>query len=221
MGYALREAILAAAAKRGFDRAPEGLYWSGAEGGHRHAYYLSEDRDTDGLIDHVSLFAEARIEPEFANALLDTTELCLDRNARFALLAAEAGSKREGHLFGPAKVWRAVTPFVTRLWLRTRTGKLRPDFSPSAQVARELRELEDTGGRRRLPEPVAIGWLGRIERATTTPFVLVAERSRPNGDGLAGFPVVTFAEPAIGPIAIGYGSHFGLGLLVPADCEIR
>src|SRR5882672_1365212 len=165
VGYALREAIFDAAARRGLDRAPEALYSSGAEGGHRHAYHLSEDRDGDGLIDHVTLFAEAGIEPEFANALLDITELRLDGNARFSLLAAEAGSKRDGHLFGPARVWRAATPFVTRLWLHTRTGKPRPDFSPSAQVARELRELQDAQRARRLPEPVAIGWLARIAPA--------------------------------------------------------
>ena len=35
-----------------------------------------------------------------------------------------------------------------------------------------------------------------------------------HGNGLAGFEI-EFAEPVAGPIALGFGCHFGLGLFVP------
>ncbi|MCW5558053.1 MAG: hypothetical protein KIT22_09530, partial [Verrucomicrobiae bacterium] len=38
--------------------------------------------------------------------------------------------------------------------------------------------------------------------------------SRGNGSGSAF--TITFAEPVTGPLAFGYGAHFGLGLFVPA-----
>jgi CRISPR-associated protein Csb2 len=39
--------------------------------------------------------------------------------------------------------------------------------------------------------------------------------SRGNGD--AGAFIITFDQEVFGPIALGYGSHFGLGLFVPAE----
>jgi CRISPR-associated protein Csb2 len=47
------------------------------------------------------------------------------------------------------------------------------------------------------------------------------QRRRRHGEGLHagefgyGFQL-TFAEPVPGPLALGYGAHFGLGLFVPA-----
>jgi CRISPR-associated protein Csb2 len=222
VGYALRAAVLEAAAKVGLDRMPEDLHSSGSEGGHRHAYWLSEDRDRDGAIDHVTLFAESGIDPDFARALQATHGFCLDTR-HFGLQQAEPGFRREGGLFGPAAVWMAATPFVTRLWRLTKTGKVRADCTPSAQLCREIADLEDFDRRRRLPEPAGIGWLPAIavggELKSATDFLLRTEHSQPPGDAVAGFPIVTFAEPVRGPIAIGYGAHFGLGLLIPLDAE--
>ena len=222
VGYALRAAVLEAAAGRGLDRMPEALHSSEPDGGHRHAYWLPEDRDRDGTIDHVALFAETGIEPAFANALCATRTLRLGEQP-FALTPAEAGAGRKGGVFGPARVWIAATPFVTRLWRRTRTGKARADFTPTAQVVREIGEAEDRDGNRRLPEPVAVAWLAAIAAgnrlAMPRDFVLTTDRARPVGDAVAGFPVITFAQAVAGPIALGYGAHFGLGLLVPADAE--
>jgi CRISPR-associated protein Csb2 len=238
-GEALRAAVAEAAARRGLDRMPDELHSSGAEGGHRHAYWLSEDRDRDGLIDHLSLFAEIGIAPAFADALCATKELCPAEEVRcyypaasVSLTQAEAGmrgkARLSGHadsvnLFGPARVWVAATPFLTRLWRHTKTGKLRSAFTPTEQVAREIREIEDGNCNPRLPEPAGIGWLRSIALggalASPTDFLLATGRTQPIADAFAGFPIVTFAAPVSGPIALGYGAHFGLGLLVPADAE--
>jgi len=39
----------------------------------------------------------------------------------------------------------------------------------------------------------------------------------PPGDAVAAFPKITFPEPVMGPLAFGYGAHFGLGQLVPIE----
>jgi CRISPR-associated protein Csb2 len=224
VGYALRAAALDAAARTGLDRLPDSLHDSGPNGGHRHGYWLSEDRDRDGAIDHLTVYAEAGFDRDAVRALRAITELCLEQT-RFRLLPAQAGVKRKGGLFGPAASWMALTPFVTRLWRLTKTGKARADFTPSAQVLREIRELETRERAHRLPDPVGIAWLPAVAVgdgfATPTDFVLATDLVRPNGDAVAGFPLLTFAEPVTGPIALGYGAHFGLGLLVPADAEPR
>ena len=48
------------------------------------------------------------------------------------------------------------------------------------------------------------------------------QTSRPDGagkrgNGDAGAFVIEFSEDRTGPLAFGYGSHFGLGLFVPVD----
>jgi CRISPR-associated protein Csb2 len=232
-GEALRAAAVQAATRQGLDRMPDELHSSGAEGGHRHAYWLSEDRDRDGVIDHMTLFAAAGIAPAFADILRRIGELRLPAEVRrhwpaasVLLSQAEAGVRgKQGGLglFGPARVWVAATPFVTRLWRHTKTGKPRAAFTPTEQVAGEIRALEDGARKRRLPEPAAIGWLRGIALGGTVAgpsnFLLATLRMQPNGDAFAGFPVVAFATPVDGPIALGYGAHFGLGLMLPADAE--
>lgn len=221
VGYALRAAALDAAAGLGL-RLSDSLHDSWPDGGHRHAYWLSEDRDRDGAIDHVVMFVESGISPTDARALRATAEFSLGEQA-FRLRAGRAGSRPKGGLFGPATVWMAATPFVTRLWRRTKTGKVRADFTPAAQVVREIGEIEDRHRKRRFPAPAGVAWMPAVQvgpaLAAPGAFVLETEALRPNADAVAAFPVVTFPEPVEGPIALGYGAHFGLGLLVPADAE--
>lgn len=49
--------------------------------------------------------------------------------------------------------------------------------------------------------------------------VFVAERSldMPPPDCEAGFVRLEFPDPVVGPLAFGFGAHFGLGLLVPDE----
>jgi len=43
---------------------------------------------------------------------------------------------------------------------------------------------------------------------------------RPRSDAMAGFPRGTFLTPVSGPMAFGFGAHFGLGLLVPDELDL-
>jgi CRISPR-associated protein Csb2 len=107
--------------------------------------------------------------------------------------------------------WRSMTPFSLPRFPYRADRKPRPSESAESQLIRELRS-------RGLPEPITVK---RIEgyQANGRPLVrwLEFHTRRFNGTqgkGLAGFEI-EFAQPVAGPIALGFGCHFGLGLFVP------
>ena len=111
-----------------------------------------------------------------------------------------------------SKRWRSVTPFSLPRFPNRGGGKSpRPRDLPEAQLTQELTA-------RGLPEPISIK---RIEgyQASGRPMVRWLEfQTRrfkgTSGKGLAGFEI-EFGEPVAGPIAVGFGCHFGLGLFMP------
>lgn len=124
-------------------------------------------------------------------------------------------SPREGdsRLFGPATRWRSRTPFVLPRHMKAK----READQPEAQLRRELslRRTRDAAGAE-VPFPaVTVTPRDHAELGTSARPTRWAEfrRWRP-GDthqtGFAGF-TLEFAEPVAGPIALGYGAHYGLG----------
>jgi CRISPR-associated protein Csb2 len=221
VGEAVRAALIASARRGGMERLPDDFHH-----GRDTPFWLPEDEDCDGLIDHVVVYSRAGIPAELLPALARTDALFIDRE-RYALAASEMGARAGGRLFGPARSWRATTPFVTRLWRhgrrrdkarsRVRMGKLRPDMTPEAQLQREI-------VMRGLPAPNLLAWAPAVwlDEALCPPqaFALRRRNAEPPGDAVAGFPVLRFQEPQCGPMAFGFGSHFGLGLLVPDEEEV-
>jgi hypothetical protein len=43
------------------------------------------------------------------------------------------------------------------------------------------------------------------------------EPVRPPSDAVGAFAEVVFPEPVCGPLAFGFGAHFGLGLMAPVE----
>jgi CRISPR-associated protein Csb2 len=122
--------------------------------------------------------------------------------------ASPCGAK----VFATSKRWRSVTPFSLPRFPNRGGGKPpRPRDLPEAQLVQELVA-------RGLPEPISIG---RIEgyQPNGRPLVRWLEFHTQRfkgtqGKGVAGFEI-EFAEPVSGPIAVGFGCHFGLGLFMP------
>ncbi|MGH6814986.1 MAG: type I-G CRISPR-associated protein Csb2 [Hyphomicrobiaceae bacterium] len=212
VGEAVRAAVMAAGNRHGLERLPDAFYDSWPEGGHYHAYWLPEDTDRDGRIDRMLVFAESGIDDIMAAVLADAGGFAL-AGRRYDLVTANEEPLAAAGALGCAKEWEAATPFVTRLWRLTKTGKERRGFTPEAQLLREIRE-------RRLPAPVDIAWRPAVALGGNWllpgDFLLERNAYRPPGDALAGFPLLAFGEPVTGPLAFGFGAHFGLGLMVPA-----
>jgi hypothetical protein len=126
--------------------------------------------------------------------------------------ASSDASKCGAKVFATSKRWRSVTPFSLPRFPNRGGGKPpRPRDLPEAQLVQELVARD-------LPEPISIR---RIEgyQPVGRPLVRWLEFHTQRfkgtqGKGLAGFEI-EFAEPVSGPIAIGFGCHFGLGLFMP------
>lgn len=184
--------------------------------GHLHAHYLAADEDGDGRLDHVTLYAPCgfdRHDLEAIGALRTIFRQGNRPDVRLVLTGlGEAEQFGDGPIFARSRRWRSVTPFSLPRFASRGAGKPpRPRDLPEAQLVRELRV-------RGLPEPVSIK---RTEgyAAGGRPLVrwLEFHTRRFNGTegfGLAGFEL-EFAEPISGPLALGFGCHFGLGLFLP------
>jgi len=182
---------------------------------HQHAHYLATDEDHDGLLDHVTIYAPRGFDGEDLEALKAVQIVSrFDHPWKVRTLLIGFGHPRsfDMPLFQTAQRWRSVTPFSLPRFSNRGGGKPpRPRDLPEAQLVRELKL-------RGLPEP---GSIKRIEgyAAGGRPLVrwLEFHTRRFNGTegfGLAGFEL-EFAEPIAGPLALGFGCHFSLGLFLP------
>lgn len=197
---------------------------------HAHAFWLPEDADDDGWIDHVSVFIAGGIDgtvrvrldritrlwiaskrqveggAEDTPAVAKEWRLALEGFGRPADFAAGA------RIFGRSSRWRSVTPFLAaghlkaagypgevRRLVRGRGMETRFGFA-AAEVSVERKPDIPVGGMPRRP----------------THFHRFRSRGREaQPDAGGAFLTVRFPRPVEGPLALGYGSHFGLGLFVP------
>lgn len=199
--------------------------------GHGHAFYLPSDADGDGRLDHLTVYAPMGLGPVEVEALARLRRLWTgaDRpELRLALLGfytrdelaqADAWSR-------PATTWVSITPYVlTRHPKLTRDGRPRLDDrgeqldGPEDQVRREwaLRAGSDSS----LPPLLAVERIGAADLPAAGRSLRWLEfrrwRSRGGGRtaGIACGLRLTFASPVAGPLALGYGCHYGLGQFRP------
>ena len=210
-------------------RAPWQVSGRGADGKplqihtHDHAFWLPEDADEDGLIDRVSVFIRSGINDDVRRRLDLITRLW--EPASSAPSGRESGPRREwrvaldgfgsqqdfaagSRIFGEAKQWRSVTPFLASGHLKSK-----------GHQGEALRLLRRRGldvsavNVSRVPE-IPVG--GSLRRP------LQFDRFRRRGrekqpDAVGAFLEINFPEPTPGPLALGYGCHFGLGLFARTD----
>ena len=190
---------------------------------HRHAFWLPEDADDDGCIDHVSVFVAGGMNDGVCHALNRITRLWLPSKQRPPDSGHEPGLVKEwrlaldgfgvpadfaggAHIFDTAREWRSLTPFLASghlkasgyRWEILRLLKRRGLNTVNVQIT-ELKAINVAGTPRRPVHFHRFRTRGREVQldAAGTLFRIV-------------FPVAIE-----GPLAIGYGSHFGLGLSVP------
>ena len=198
---------------------------------HAHAFWLPEDADSDGLIDHVSVFIANGIDDEVRARLDRVTRLWLPPKQRAEDVDVEDASAMEwclalegfGHpgdfsqdarIFATSAKWRSVTPFLASGHLKA-TG-----------YAGEVRRLI---GRRGIESrfgfsaaDVLVTERQNISSGGTMRRALDFRRFRSRGreaqpDTAGAFLDIEFPELVEGPLALGYGSHFGLGLFIAVD----
>ncbi len=212
LGHAVRNAVMRAGNVIGLTRLPDALHGGPGRREHDHAYWLSEDRDGDGLIDHVTVHANSGLPQPVVAALAGAGSVWLDRAATWELIPWTMGWPGAEGLLGSARIWHAATAYVTPLWRTTPGGRERLGLDAEAQLRGEL-------AARGIPAPVRIIWRKRmrVPGASLAPvgFVVSVLTRKAPADAFQGAPTLIFAEPVTGPLALGFGKHFGLGLMKP------
>ncbi|CAL1241070.1 type I-G CRISPR-associated protein Csb2 [Candidatus Methylocalor cossyra] len=199
----------------GEDRIPSVLSGHGLPEGNRHghAFYLPEDADDDGRIDHLLIHAPAGFDHNSLRALASVTRLWNRDGGEWHVLFEGQGTaahfEPDCRLVKTASVWRSLTPYL-HPWHRKK------NFDVPAQLRRECRE-------RGLPEPKSIDTLECIPVGDGRPRWPVhfhrfrCKRGLPQPDSRGCFLELRFSQPVRGPLAFGYGCHFGLGLFTAID----
>ena len=192
---------------------------------HRHAFWIPEDADGDGWIDHVSVYIAGGMNGDVQAKLDKLTRLWLAPKQRSEDVPAEPGASKEwrlalegfghpadfggsAHIFGTSRRWRSVTPFLASGHLKASgyAGEVRRLLSRRGVDATDVVVMPR--------EAITVG--GAPRRAIH--FHRFRSRGREVQPDAAGVLLdIELPEPLVGPLAIGYGSHFGLGSFSAID----
>lgn len=204
---------------------------------HQHAYYLPTDEDRDGYLDHLTVYIPGGIEDSEKLALASLRDIpwgeywdrSKDENKKLKVVLlgflTKDGFYDFPEMFGPSKYWLTCTPYVL-----TRYPKIRNNGSPKLnakgkqvdgpqdQVMKEWERLR--GNDASLPELLHVGLVDRyyLRQNKTIRWLEFKTRRRRGKGTTSGFIYgmsLEFAEPVLGPIAMGYACHFGLGHFIP------
>ena len=168
--------------------------------GHGHAFWLPEDADRDGRIDHLTVHVPAMDGAVLAALLAADIAIHSRREswrAQWHWIGRSGDGDAPGVLLGSALTWISLTPYVGP-WHE------KPRFSQADMIRRECRV-------RGLPLPLTIDPAGDGTHRCVVPRWRW-RRSAPPGSGKGSLWRLVFGVPMRGPLALGYGCHFGLGL---------
>lgn len=199
------------------------------EQNHPHAWFLPADDDADGALDHVLVYARDGFDSRACRSLERVRRVWGHGGHDIELVLVALGDVRElGGLrrdarphatapqLGPASVWESHTPFVPPRHVKRRGGRLID--TPADQVAHLLAahgfptctiETLDACALASPRPPTPVEWC-RFRRRRTS------GSGRRGTDGAFGFRL-RFRHDVIGPIAVGYGAHQGLGQFVAIE----
>ena len=203
--------------------------YTGAGGeGHRHAHIFSESIGVNNAhVTHVTVFAPEGFDHDAIKALRSIQWTWGFKGHDLRLVLHGVGNPLDFpdcKLFGPSKIWRSLTPFVSTRHAKTfRDGrpKLAENGWQDGSAPHDLLRLlaqhpHGAGAEIRCLKETAMPYAFGHRRFRSLQFLTRrhgGQGSRGNDSGTAF--TITFPEPRHGPFALGYGSHFGLGLFAP------
>jgi len=197
--------------------------------GHRHALILPEALDRDARISHILVCARMGFDRRAVRALDGLRKVWGRGGHDLQLVLAGLGQPRDlggadvragqSPCLAESAVWESCTPFVPTRHPKTyKDGRPKVDDkglqigSPEHDLRRLLREAGH-------PESIAVRPLDALcLRGRTIRWLRFRTERHRGGGRRAGLPCgfrIEFAEPVRGPVAVGYGAHFGLGAFVP------
>ncbi len=174
---------------------------------HEHFFYLPVDSLNKGYIDSFFVYGNKGLTPPLVDLLKSLGEIKNDRGQKWNLILENFGRaedfKHQSLLFQKSCVWKSVSPYL-HPWHKKK------NFTVYDQLKKEC---------------VKRGW-PPLESVKLIPYVVREDRRfyplsfhrfrrkknliQPDRQG--GFWQLTFKNPVQGPLALGFGCHFGLGL---------
>ena len=201
VGENLRMAVMGRARRLFGDEIPACL--SGhdlpASNRHGHAFFLCEE-NRDQCVDHIVIHAPDGFDTQAQAALAELKSIHTREGAEWRLLLEGMGEAEgfPGVLLAQANCWESVTPYL-HPWHRKK------GFDVAEQIARECRL-------RGLAEPALVEAMPDIKRRALEFRRFRAKRGLQQPDRQGRFLRLVFPVPIAGPLALGFGCHFGLGL---------
>jgi CRISPR-associated protein Csb2 len=232
IGEALRTATMGQAKRLlGADHIPRELSGHDLPEGNRHghAFWLPEDADHDAAIDHLVVHVPDGLSREAVRALTALGALKRDEGEPLRLMLEGIGTTQmlgtASRLLEASKVWRSVTPYL-HPWHLSKVEQ-RSALATNAAIEEQIRKEWS----QRAGTPAAIE---RIEFADQIEVSRGSRKLRPlqfhrfrrkrglvQPDTLGRAVTLHFAAPVRGPVALGFGCHFGLGLFAPCRAMVN
>jgi CRISPR-associated protein Csb2 len=198
-----------------------------ADSAHGHAFFLAEDFDADGLIDHLVVSCRQGFSDDAVSRLRhlgwlrwssSLAQKVGSQTRDLLSVELEAIGKPETlagkcTLLGPSRVWSSLTPYLRPWHIKQRDRAAGDDALSAGQICREysLRWPD-------MPPPsverlLSLDGAGRKGHWHTLAFIRT-DRDRLASPRYGGFFRLRFEHPISGPIALGHSAHFGLGLFI-------
>jgi len=224
VGEALRAAAMGRAKRLlGPDALPAMLsgHDLGEHNRHAHAFWLS-DPNEHGEIEHVLVHAPGGLSTDAVRVLTALNQLKRDEAVPLRLMLESMGSAslfdNVTSLMRESAVWRSVTPYLHPWHLKKPQMRTQEALHKAIldQLRREWRERSSA-----LPEIVEIREISSIQFGGHALRALHFHRFRRKRglvqpDTTGRLIEIRFRQAVRGPITLGFGCHFGLGLFVPA-----
>jgi CRISPR-associated protein Csb2 len=194
----------------------------GDDNRHGHAFWLP-DPGTSGEIEHLLVHAPGGLSPAAMRVLTALESIKRDEGEPLRLMLEGLGSSTLFDAITPvvaeAAVWCSVTPYLHPWHLKK--PQMRSPAATAEAILDQLRR-EWHGRGTALPELVEVRELPSVQHGGRTLRPLHFHRFRRKRglvqpDTLGRLLELRFAQPVRGPLALGFGSHFGVGLFVPAS----
>jgi len=190
---------------------------------HGHAFWLPEDANGNGAIDHLLVHTPDGLTQDAVRVLTSLRSLRRDEGEPLRLMLEGIGPASAFQAISGytkrASTWRSVTPYLHPWHLKKRD--LRDPDAAFAAIEQQLRrEWSMRGGD--LPEIKRIKELTEIPSGGRKLRTLHFHRFRgkrglTQPDTHGRLLEISFAAPVQGPVALGFGCHFGLGMFQPLE----
>lgn len=217
IGELFRRAVMSEAKKLfGEDAIPAVISGHGLpkENRHRHAFYLPWDSpisgrtNGDGRIDRLIFHLPDGMDQDTRQIAERLNRLWSRDGGKWQVVLENIGeAEAGGDLLAKVSEWESVTPYL-HPW------HMKRGFDVEAQIRREC-------AMRGMPESVELTPLDTVKVGTQLRKSLHFRRFREKRDlaqpdRQGSFWRIRFAQPVAGPVSLGFGCHFGLGLFRPA-----